>query len=84
MAVSGDWAGGASKQARKLVRRERRVPAQHNKWKLITVQLGGNDVCSYNCGALQGDASPRAFKVSQVRVEDIIERSLDLSNRRQP
>ena len=69
MAVSGDWAGGARQQARDLVKRLRRVPAYDDKWKLITVQLGGNDVCSYSCGALQGDASPRAFKVSQVRAE---------------
>ena len=67
VAVSGDWAGGARQQARDLVRRLRRVPAHHDKWKLITVQLGGNDVCSYSCGAEQGDASPRAFKVGQLR-----------------
>ena len=69
VAVSGDWAGGARGQARQLVRRVRRVPGQHNKWKLLTVQLGGNDVCSYSCGAQQGDASPRAFKVSQIKSE---------------
>ena len=51
------------------MRRVRRVPGQEDKWKLITVQLGSNDVCSYNCGALlrRGDTSPRAFRVSQVR-----------------
>ena len=61
---SGDWAGGAADQARDLVRKVRRVPGQLYKWKLITVQLGGNDVCSYNCHSLltSGDASPRAFK----------------------
>ena len=40
----------------------RRVPGQLHKWKLITVQLGGNDLCSYSCDSSQGDASPRAFK----------------------
>ena len=64
VAVSGDWAGGARQQARELVRRVRKVPGHQHRWKLITVQLGGNDVCSYSCGAQQGDASPRAFKVS--------------------
>ena len=62
MAVSGDWAGGAVGQARQLVRRLAGVQAQHRQWKLVTVQLGGNDVCSYSCGAEQGDARPRAFK----------------------
>ena len=33
------------------------------RWKLITVQLGGNDLCSYECGAEEGDASPGAYKV---------------------
>ena len=69
MAVSGDWAGGARGQAMEVVRKVRRVPAQDRLWKLISVQLGGNDICSYSCGALQGDASPRAFKVSQVGAE---------------
>ena len=33
------------------------------RWKLITVQLGGNDLCSYECGAEEGDARPAAYKV---------------------
>ena len=69
---SGSYATvSVREQAVELVRRVRMVAAQDTKWKVITVQLGTNDVCSYNCGArlLQGDASPRAFKVSQVRVE---------------
>ena len=33
------------------------------RWKLITVQLGGNDLCSYECGAEEGDARPGAYKV---------------------
>ena len=32
------------------------------RWKLITVQLGGNDLCSYECGAEEGDARPAAYK----------------------
>ena len=36
------------------------------RWKLITVQLGGNDLCSYECGAEEGDASPGAYKVGNT------------------
>ena len=56
-------------QALELVEKVRRVPAQLDKWKLLTVQLGSNDVCSYSCGAMKGDTSPRAFKVRQIRAK---------------
>ena len=36
------------------------------RWKLITVQLGGNDLCSYECGAEEGDARPPAYKVGNT------------------
>ena len=36
------------------------------RWKLITVQLGGNDLCSYECGAEEGDARPAAYKVGNT------------------
>ena len=36
------------------------------RWKLITVQLGGNDLCSYECGAEEGDARPAAYKVGDT------------------
>ena len=58
-------------QALEVVRKVRRVEGQVTKWKLITVELGTNDVCSYNCG-VRGffkDTSPAAFKVSQVLAE---------------
>ena len=78
---SGDWAGGAPAQARELVRRvshvhdfKRRSKHLPNifdnrntcRWKLITVQLGGNDLCSYECGAEEGDARPEAYKVGNT------------------
>ena len=59
--ISGDWAGGAAAQARDLVTRLTQLSDYQTKWKLITVQLGGNDVCSYSCGP--EDASPQAFQV---------------------
>ena len=36
------------------------------RWKLITVQLGGNDLCSYECGAEEGDARPAAYMVGST------------------
>ena len=48
-----------AQQARELVTKIRRVSGYQHKWKLITVQIGGNDVCSVSCGAAEGDASPK-------------------------
>ena len=56
---SGDYAGGVAHQARELVTKIRRVSGYQHKWKLITVQIGGNDVCSVSCGVAEGDASPK-------------------------
>ena len=47
---SGDWAEGAPAQARDLLARLSLLTDYQTKWKVITVQLGGNDVCSYSCG----------------------------------
>ena len=63
-----------------VVRKVRRVAGQDTKWKLITVELGTNDVCSYNCG-VRGffkDTSPAAFKVGQVLawVESLFNRNV--------
>ena len=54
------------------------------RWKLITVQLGGNDLCSYECGAEEGDARPAAYKVRNTitvpSVSTIGLRSTEYSN----
>ena len=65
-------------QALEVVRKVRKVPGQNIKWKLITVLLGTNDVCSYNCGvrSFLKDTSPGAFKVSQVRAEDYLKENV--------
>ena len=62
---SGDWAPGAPAQARDLLSRISLLTDYQTKWKVITVQLGGNDVCSYSCGP--EDASPEAFQVMRER-----------------
>ena len=42
----------------------RKIPGWTHKWKLITVLLGGNDICSNSCGGFadSGNASPYAYK----------------------
>ena len=65
VAVSGDWAGGAPDQARALVTRMARLPGYTNTWKLVTVQLGGNDLCAYSCDS-DRDTSPRAWRVREL------------------
>ena len=62
---SGDWAEGAPAQARDLLARLSLLTDYQTKWKVITVQLGGNDICSYSCGPQ--DASPEAFQVRRER-----------------
>ena len=64
MAVSGDWAGGAPAQARDLVTSLRGLRGHRHKWKLVTVQLGGNDLCAYSCDS-DRDTSPGAWRVRQ-------------------
>ena len=39
--LSGDWAGGAAAQAEQLVARVAGVEGSRDKWKLVTVYLGG-------------------------------------------
>ena len=39
--LSGDWAGGAAAQAEQLVSRVAGVEGSRDKWKLVTVYLGG-------------------------------------------
>ena len=42
--LSGDWAGGAAAQAEQLVARVAGVEGSRDKWKLVTVYLGGEMV----------------------------------------
>ena len=65
---SGDDSTHAEAQAQELVSRLARVQGQQEKWKVVTVQLGGNDICSNSCAGGK-DASPEAYKViSRVQV----------------
>ena len=38
-----------------------------HRWKLVTVQLGGNDICAYSCDA-DRDTSPRAWRVRSMKM----------------
>ena len=48
-AVSGAWANTAPDQADELVAAIKLVADWDSKWKLITVQFGGNDICAVSC-----------------------------------
>ena len=60
MAVSGDTTVEAPEQASQLVAKIRRITGWQQKWKLITVQLGENDICVDSCDSLlsSGPRSP--------------------------
>jgi len=65
LAVSGAWAKNAPDQAETLVTAIKGVSGWEDTWKLILVQLGGNDICVASCdggGAeYAGDASPQGW-----------------------
>ena len=48
-AVSGAWANTAPDQADELVAAIKQKADWESKWKLITVQFGGNDICVVSC-----------------------------------
>ena len=48
-AVSGAWANTAPDQAEELMAGIKQVDEWQFKWKLITVQFGGNDLCAASC-----------------------------------
>ena len=47
--LSGAWANTAPDQADELVSGIKQVVDWDSKWKLITVQFGGNDICVVSC-----------------------------------
>ena len=47
--VSGAWANTAPEQADELVSGIKQEADWESKWKLITVQFGGNDICVVSC-----------------------------------
>lgn len=57
VAVSGDTTAEGPGQASKLAGSIRRIPGWQNRWKLVTIQLGGNDICINSCNSLFGDGS---------------------------
>merc|ERR1712106_494758 len=66
LAVSGAWAGDAPGQADTLVAAIQAVSGWEDTWKLIVIQLGGNDICVASCGEggaeYAGDATPAGWK----------------------
>jgi len=48
-AVSGAWANTAAEQADKLMAAIKQEADWESKWKLITIQFGGNDICVASC-----------------------------------
>jgi len=72
-AVSGAWANTAGDQAAQLVEGIKQQVDWETKWKLITVQFGGNDICTTYCESdpsseYYGDATPAGWRVNMDSV----------------
>ena len=72
-AVSGAWASTAGDQAAQLVEGIKQQVDWETKWKLITVQFGGNDICTTYCESDPssedyGDATPAGWRVNMDSV----------------
>merc|ERR1739838_28921 len=85
LAISGAWAGGpgqasAPGQADILVTEIQKVSGWEDTWKLITIQLGGNDVCVASCGEggadYAGDATPAGWKSNMKTALTTLKNSL--------
>jgi len=80
LAVSGAWAGDAPSQAETIVTAIQEVSGWEDKWKLIVIQLGGNDICVASCGAggadYAGDASADGWKRNMEAALTILKDSL--------
>ena len=61
------------------MKRIKKVQDYKKKWKLLTVQLGGNDVCSYGCGADKAQASPKAYTKNMKKMLKILSKALPKS-----
>ena len=61
------------------MKRIKEVQDYKKKWKLFTVQLGGNDVCSYGCGADKAQASPKAYTKNMKKMLKILSKALPKS-----
>lgn len=77
--LSGDWSKNAFKQANKLVKRMKKVPDYRKKWKLITVALGGNDICTHACGAKKSQATPKAYTKNMKKMLNLLSKKLPRS-----
>ena len=83
VADSGATSGDLPKQAKRLIqlmRQDQKVNYAYD-WKMVTIMIGGNDVCSNICSSLSNkkdprDASPAGFIRNIQRTLDILK--LDL------
>ena len=83
VADSGATSGDLPKQAKRLIqlmRQDHKVNYAHD-WKMVTIMIGGNDVCSNVCSGISNlkdpsDASPAGFIRNIQRTLDILQ--LDL------
>ena len=71
--MSGAWANTAGDQAAQLVEGIKQQVDWETKWKLITVQFGGNDICTTYCESDPssedyGDATPAGWRVNMDSV----------------
>merc|ERR1712126_180894 len=49
------------------------------KWKLVTVALGGNDICSIACGAKKSQATPKAYTKNMKKMLNTLSKQLPRS-----
>ena len=66
MAVTAALTVDLMSQARKLVRRIRRIPGAAEQWKLVSVLVGHNDLCYKSCKGFLNNFIPR----TRVSAED--------------
>jgi len=82
LSKSGSQAKDLPEMARHLVHMVQRIPNWENEWKLFTILIGHNDLCSSSCennfnkiGLLPGrDTSPYAYRKHLEEALDIFRR----------
>jgi len=81
LAVSGAWAKNAPAQTETLVAAIKEVAGWQDTWKLILIQLGGNDICVASCdvgGAeYAGDATPDGWYTNMKEALTLLKADLD-------
>jgi len=85
LSVSGAVAEDVPEMARSLVKKVRKMPGWRHKWKMVSILIGGNDLCSKSCvSTLQALGLSRRVKVEPRDFERNVRKTLDILARDLP